>query len=273
MTDRKPASSAERRGSSPEARRRAHLVGRLRGPGVGSSAPGPRRARRDACRRPAGDGGGGRRVSPRRRCRAGSAARGVRARPRGRVRARRPAEDGSGRHAVRRPRAGAAVRARRRLRARLGDRDGRVLVTAHRSRGTTGVGSSTVSRASTRSAPTRRLPTFSTPHVGTLVETRDDVGRILDGSEVRLCLDTGHFRIGGVDSVALACEAPQRVGHVHLKDVRESVAEARAGRIDLRDATRQGAVRAARRWRRRCRRRAGRPGRRLRGWYVLSRTP
>ena len=79
------------------------------------------------------------------------------------------------------------------------------------------------------------------PHVGTLVETRDDVGRILDGSEVRLCLDTGHFRIGGVDSVALACEAPQRVGHVHLKDVRESVAEElRAGRIDLRDATRQG---------------------------------
>lgn len=79
------------------------------------------------------------------------------------------------------------------------------------------------------------------PHVGTLVESRDDVGRILDGSDVRLCLDTGHFRIGGVDSVALACEAPRRVGHVHLKDVRDRVAdELRAARVDLRGATERG---------------------------------
>jgi inosose dehydratase len=79
------------------------------------------------------------------------------------------------------------------------------------------------------------------PHVGTLVESRDDVGRVLDDSDVRLCLDTGHFRIGGVDSVALACEAPRRVGHVHLKDVRDSVAdELRAGRVDLRGATERG---------------------------------
>jgi inosose dehydratase len=79
------------------------------------------------------------------------------------------------------------------------------------------------------------------PHVGTLVETRADVERVLDVSEARLCLDTGHLAIGGVDSVALACEAPRRVGHVHLKDVRESVAaEVRAGRASLVDATRRG---------------------------------
>jgi inosose dehydratase len=79
------------------------------------------------------------------------------------------------------------------------------------------------------------------PHVGALVETRDDVARILEESDVLLCLDTGHFAIGGVDSVALARETPHRVAHVHLKDVRESVAtELRAGRTTLVDATRHG---------------------------------
>jgi inosose dehydratase len=79
------------------------------------------------------------------------------------------------------------------------------------------------------------------PHVGTLVETRDDVERVLEGSEVSLCLDTGHFEIGGVDSVALACEAHERVGHVHLKDVRGEIAtELRSGGLSLLEATRRG---------------------------------
>ena len=78
------------------------------------------------------------------------------------------------------------------------------------------------------------------PHVGTLIETADDVERVLAGSDARLCLDTGHLRVGGIDTVALASEALPRVGHVHLKDVRDDVAEhLRAGRIDLREATRQ----------------------------------
>jgi inosose dehydratase len=79
------------------------------------------------------------------------------------------------------------------------------------------------------------------PHAGTLVETGDDVARILEGSGVSLCLDTGHFEIGGVDSVALARETAHRVGHVHLKDVRADLAAAvRAGDAGLRDATRDG---------------------------------
>jgi inosose dehydratase len=57
-------------------------------------------------------------------------------------------------------------------------------------------------------------------HVQTLVETRDDVNRVLDGCDVHWCLDTGHLAIGGVDPVAFAKEAMERVGHVHLKDVR-----------------------------------------------------
>jgi hypothetical protein len=44
-------------------------------------------------------------------------------------------------------------------------------------------------------------------HVQTLVETKDDVNRVLDGCDVHWCLDTGHLAIGGVDPVAFAKEA------------------------------------------------------------------
>jgi inosose dehydratase len=57
-------------------------------------------------------------------------------------------------------------------------------------------------------------------HVQTLVETKDDVNRVLDTCDVNWCLDTGHLAIGGVDPVQFAKEAMERVGHVHLKDVR-----------------------------------------------------
>jgi inosose dehydratase len=79
------------------------------------------------------------------------------------------------------------------------------------------------------------------PHVGTLVETADDVARVANESDVSLCVDTGHLAIGGADSVALVNEAPARVGHVHLKDVRESVAaDVRDMSVTLLEATRRG---------------------------------
>ena len=57
-------------------------------------------------------------------------------------------------------------------------------------------------------------------HVQTVVETKDDINRVLDTCDVTFCLDTGHMAIGGQDPVAFAKEAMERVGHVHLKDVR-----------------------------------------------------
>ena len=57
------------------------------------------------------------------------------------------------------------------------------------------------------------------PHVGTMVETADDVRRVLEGSGVPLCLDTGHLLVGGSDPVALAADATDRIAHTHLKDV------------------------------------------------------
>ena len=57
------------------------------------------------------------------------------------------------------------------------------------------------------------------PHVGTIVEHSDEVKRVLDGSDIGLCLDTGHLLVGGTDPVALAQEASARIAHTHLKDV------------------------------------------------------
>jgi inosose dehydratase len=62
------------------------------------------------------------------------------------------------------------------------------------------------------------------PHVGTMVEKPDEVRRVLDGSGIALCLDTGHLLIGGTDPAALARTAASRIGHVHLKDVTAAVA-------------------------------------------------
>jgi inosose dehydratase len=62
------------------------------------------------------------------------------------------------------------------------------------------------------------------PHVGTAVENREDVQRLLDTTDVDLCLDTGHLFLGGTDPVVLAKEAGARVRHVHLKDVDLQVA-------------------------------------------------
>jgi inosose dehydratase len=58
------------------------------------------------------------------------------------------------------------------------------------------------------------------PHVGTMVESGEDTERVLAGSRIGLCLDTGHLLIGGGDPVSVARSHPGRVAHVHLKDVR-----------------------------------------------------
>ncbi len=64
------------------------------------------------------------------------------------------------------------------------------------------------------------------PHVQTVVETSSDVERILQDCDVSWCLDTGHLAIGGTDPVDFARQSADRVGHVHLKDVRLDLAPA-----------------------------------------------
>lgn len=62
------------------------------------------------------------------------------------------------------------------------------------------------------------------PHVGTMVESESDVNRVLSGSSIPLCLDTGHLLIGGCDPLRLAHAFGDRIAHVHLKDVDAALA-------------------------------------------------
>lgn len=79
------------------------------------------------------------------------------------------------------------------------------------------------------------------PHIGTMVEGPDEVERVLNGSTVPLCLDTGHLLAGGNDPVDLARRAADRIAHVHLKDVDAALAaRVRAGDVTYTEAVRTG---------------------------------
>jgi inosose dehydratase len=82
------------------------------------------------------------------------------------------------------------------------------------------------------------------PHVGTMVETSADVERVLAGSGIGLCLDTGHLLIGGADPVRLAAEHAGRILHTHLKDVDAGWARrVRSGEVTYTEAVRAGLYR------------------------------
>lgn len=82
------------------------------------------------------------------------------------------------------------------------------------------------------------------PHVGTMVETGAETERVLDGCGIGLCVDTGHLLVGGADPVALTAAHPDRVVHVHLKDVDAAgAARVRAGETSFGAAVRAGMFR------------------------------
>lgn len=79
------------------------------------------------------------------------------------------------------------------------------------------------------------------PHVGTLVESTADVDRVLQGSTIGLCFDTGHLLIGGTDPEEFAVRHASRVSHVHLKDVHRALAQkVQSGELTYTDAVRAG---------------------------------
>lgn len=63
------------------------------------------------------------------------------------------------------------------------------------------------------------------PHVGTMIETKSDVDRLIKGSSIGFTLDTGHMFIGGTDPVEFTLANTNRIEHVHLKDVDKSKAK------------------------------------------------
>ena len=68
-------------------------------------------------------------------------------------------------------------------------------------------------------------------HLGTVVESLRDLDAFLrnTGESVGLTLDTGHASRGGIDPLLVIRKVPERIAHVHCKDVRRDVfASARA---------------------------------------------
>ena len=63
-------------------------------------------------------------------------------------------------------------------------------------------------------------------HMGTVVQTGEDLERLLSGTgeELKLLLDTGHALMAGMDPGAVAETHARRIGHLHLKNVRAPVA-------------------------------------------------
>ena len=82
------------------------------------------------------------------------------------------------------------------------------------------------------------------PHVGTMIENTAEVQRVLDGSSIALCLDTGHLLIGGTDPAELTRQVPERIAHTHMKDVDSRFARrVQGGELTYTEAVREGMYR------------------------------
>ncbi len=65
-------------------------------------------------------------------------------------------------------------------------------------------------------------------HMGTVVQTADETDRMMQNTDPRyvfLCYDTGHFTFAGEDPLTMLKKYADRVGHVHLKDMRREVVD------------------------------------------------
>jgi inosose dehydratase len=62
-------------------------------------------------------------------------------------------------------------------------------------------------------------------HLGTVVDGQDDIERFLTHTDPRVgfVIDTGHAALGGIDAEWLIRSHPDRVAHVHTKDVRRRI--------------------------------------------------
>lgn len=81
-------------------------------------------------------------------------------------------------------------------------------------------------------------------HMGSIIESEDDVNWLMEGSgpELKLCFDTGHLLFGGGDVMATLNRWGDRVHHVHFKDIRpDIVADVRANNRSFLDAVIAGA--------------------------------
>lgn len=69
-------------------------------------------------------------------------------------------------------------------------------------------------------------------HLGTVVQDAADLDAFFahTRSNVGVTLDTGHAVLGGIDPFDVVARHPERIIHVHCKDIRQSVFDATAGK-------------------------------------------
>jgi inosose dehydratase len=78
-------------------------------------------------------------------------------------------------------------------------------------------------------------------HTSTYVEGVEEIERLLEDSDVDLLLDSGHLAVAGGDPVAALADWGDRIGAIHIKDVRLDVlAGVKAERADTLTAWRRG---------------------------------
>lgn len=61
------------------------------------------------------------------------------------------------------------------------------------------------------------------PHLSTIVEAPDEIEKVFTRSGIGFCPDTAHLAAGGGDPAGLIRRYPDRIRHVHLKDLRDGV--------------------------------------------------
>lgn len=81
-------------------------------------------------------------------------------------------------------------------------------------------------------------------HMGTGVQSAAEIDRLMantDPAKVSLLLDTGHLTFAGEDPMAVAQRHFDRIGHVHLKDIRPEVLDrVKENKLSFLDGVREG---------------------------------
>jgi inosose dehydratase len=74
-------------------------------------------------------------------------------------------------------------------------------------------------------------------HAASHIESERELEEVLARTDIDLCVDTGHCVIGNCDPVALVKRHPDRLRHVHLKDVDGDLLERlQRGEVDMDEA-------------------------------------
>jgi inosose dehydratase len=79
-----------------------------------------------------------------------------------------------------------------------------------------------VDRAAERCRQRGYEPAFH-HHTGTYIEGVAEIERLLELTDVNLCLDTGHLLVGGGEPAKGLRDWGERINHVHLKDARRKI--------------------------------------------------